>query len=40
MKRYEEKILKYYKGDTLEFERSLEQDLSRLKQNINFKETI
>ena len=40
MKRYEEKILKYYKDDTLEYERSLEQDLSRLKRNINFKETI
>ena len=40
MKRYEENVLKYYKGETLEYERSLEQDLKRLKMNINFKETI
>lgn len=40
VKRYEENVLKYFKGDTLEYEASLEADLSRLKRNINFKETI
>ena len=34
------KYSSFYNGDTLEYERSLEQDLSRLKRNINFKETI
>ena len=40
MKRYEENILKYYNGDSIQYERSLESDLSRLRDNINFKETI
>ena len=40
MKRYEENILKYYNGDSIQYEKSLESDLSRLRDNINFKETI
>ena len=40
MKRYEENILKYYNGDSIQYERSLESDLSRQRDNINFKETI
>ena len=40
MKRYEKKVLKYYKGDSIAYERSLEHDLNRLRNNINYKETI
>jgi len=40
MKRYENIIFKHYKGETLKYEKSLEGDLDRQRQNINLKETI